>query len=100
MQLVSLDDFRMIDRNKAAGTARIEAGDKSAEVELIFYLQSNYCVSIKVGRHDNTFSEEELVQYVHENRVNLKEMVLPMIPPAREKARKEWEERYQGNKYA
>lgn len=100
MQLLSLDNFRMIDRNKAAGAAQLQAGDKNAEVELIFYLQSNYCVSIRVGRHDNSFSQEELAQYVHRNRVELKQMVLPMIPPAREVARKEWDERYQGNEYA
>ena len=36
MQLLSLDNFRMIDRNKAAGAAQFQAGDKNAEVELIF----------------------------------------------------------------
>ncbi|HBQ27793.1 MAG TPA: hypothetical protein DD791_15465 [Syntrophomonas sp.] len=95
MQMLSLDKFRMIDRNKAAGSALLKEGETKAEVELIFYLQSNYCVTIKVGHHDKNFSQEELVQYVHENRVELKKMVLPMIPPAREEARKAWEERYQ-----
>ncbi len=96
MQMLSLDNFRMIDRNKAAGAAQFQAGEINAEVELIFYLQSNYCVTIKVGRHNKTFSDEELVQYVHENRVELKKMVAPMIPPAREAARKAWEEQHQG----
>lgn len=96
MQMLSLDNFRMIDRNKAAGAAQFQDGEINTEVELIFYLQSNYCVTIKVGRHDKTISQEELVKYVHENRVELKKMVLPMIPPAREAARKAWEEQFQG----
>ncbi len=86
----------MIDRNKAAGAAQFQDGEINTEVELIFYLQSNYCVTIKVGRHDKTISQEELVKYVHENRVELKKMVAPMIPPAREAARKAWEEQFQG----
>jgi ribosome-binding protein aMBF1 (putative translation factor) len=95
LQMLSLDNFRMIDRNKAAGAAQLQEGEINAEVELIFYLQSNYCVTIKVGRHNKTFSDQKLAQYVHENRVELKKMVLPMIPPAREAARKAWDERYQ-----
>lgn len=95
MQMLSLDNFRMIDRNKAAGAAQLQEGEINAEVELIFYLQSNYCVTIKVGRHNKTFSDQKLAQYVYENRVELKKMVLPMIPPAREAARKAWDERYQ-----
>lgn len=96
MQMLSLDNFRMIDRNKAAGAAQFQDGEINTEVELIFYLQSNYCVTIKVGRHDKTFSQEELAEYVYENRVELKKMVAPMIPPAREAARKAWEEQFQG----
>ena len=96
MQMLSLDNFRMIDRNKAAGAAQFQDGEINTEVELIFYLQSNYCVTIKVGRHDKTISQEELVKYVHENRVELKKMVAPMIPPAREAAREAWEEQFQG----
>lgn len=93
MQLTAIENFRMIDRNKAAGAAQFQE-ETNAVVELIFYLQSSYCVTIKVGRHDNTFSQEKLEQFVHENRVELKKMVAPMIPPAREAARKAWMEQF------
>lgn len=95
MQLLALDNFRMIDRNKAAGAAQFQEGETCAPVELIFYLQSSYCVTIKVGRHDKTFSQEKLEEFVHENRVELKKMVAPLIPPAREAARKAWMEQFQ-----
>lgn len=94
MQLLAIDNFRMIDRNKAAGTAQFQEGVINAPVELIFYLQSSYCVTIKVGRHDKTFSQEMLDEFVYENRVDLKKMVAPMIPPAREAARQAWMEQF------
>ncbi|MGS0764830.1 hypothetical protein [Syntrophomonas curvata] len=94
MQLVAIENFRMIDRNKAAGAGQFREGQTDASVELIFYLQSNYCVTVKVGRHDKTFFQEKLDDFVHENRVELKKMVAPMIPPAREAARKAWMEQY------
>jgi len=84
----------MIDRNKAAGAAKFCQGETEAPVELVFYLQSSYCVTIRVGRHDKTFSQEELEEFIHENRVELKKMVAPMIPPAREAARQAWMEQF------
>lgn len=95
MQLLGLDNFRMIDRNKAAGSAQLQKEKNGAEVELIFYLQSNYCVTIKVGRHDSTFSQGELEDFIHEKRVELKKMVQPLIPPAREAARQAWIEQHE-----
>ena len=95
MQLLALDNFRMIDRNKAAGAAQFQEGETNAKVELVFYLQSSYCVTIKVGRHDSTFPQGELEEFVHENRVELKKMVQPMIPSAREAARQAWMEQHQ-----
>ncbi len=94
MQLIAIENFRMVDRNKAAGAARFHEGQTDAAVELIFYLQSNYCVTIKVGRHDKTFPQEKLEEFVCENRMQLKQMVAPMIPPARADARKAWMEQY------
>lgn len=94
MQLVAIENFHMIDRNKAAGAGQFREGQTDALVELIFYLQSNYCVTVKVGRHDKTFAPEKLEDFVRENWTELRKRVALLIPPAREAARKAWMERY------
>lgn len=93
MQLTNIDNMRMIDRNKAAGNATFEIEGKSHNAELIFYLQSDYCLSIRAGRCGEGLSTATVEQYLLENRTTMKRDIKPEV----ERLRRQQREAFYGN---
>ena len=52
MELLSLENFRFIDRNKAGANAYLDYEGEKVHAEFNFYLQGNQCLGIRLGRHD------------------------------------------------
>lgn len=88
MRLLRIENFRHIDRNKAGGDAYLEYCQHTVKAELIFYLQGNECLNIRLGRHDTTVTTSELEEFLKNCRANLRKQIKPDV----ERIRKErWE---------
>lgn len=87
MQLTNIENMRMIDRNKAAGSATFEIDGRNHNAELIFYLQSDYCLSIRAGRCGEGLSTERVEQYLLENRAAMKRDIKPEVERLRKQQR-------------
>ncbi len=79
MELLGIENFRLIDRNKAAGDTYFAYNGAQAKAEFIFYLQGNECLSIRVGRHDGIAPTKVLEDYINEYRRDLKKKVQPEV---------------------
>lgn len=90
MQLVGIDNFRLIDRNKAAGNATFDVDGQNLNAELIFYLQSDYCLSIRAGRCGEGLSTSQIEEYILENRATMKKDIKPEVERVRREAREAW----------
>lgn len=87
MQFKRIDNFRFTDRNKAGGDAVFDCDGEERKAEFVFYLQSIYCLSIKLGRHDKAMSTSELEAFIRENMQSLKKMVNPDVERIRKERR-------------
>ena len=87
MLLTNIENMRMIDRNKAAGNATFEIDGKNHNAELIFYLQSDYCLSIRAGRCSEGLTTEEVEEYLKENRTRMKRDIKPEVERLRQQQR-------------
>lgn len=88
MELKEIRNFRLIDRNKAAADVTFLVDGVDCEIELIYYLQSDYCVSIRVGRkRTDLLSYEQVEDYLHERRVELKKQIKPEVERVRRESR-------------
>lgn len=87
MRIVCIENFRLIDRNKAGGDAVFECNNRQIKAELIFYLQANECLGIRLGRHDKTVSTDDLEEYISKKRIELRKMVKPDVIRVREERR-------------
>ncbi|MEN6351096.1 MAG: hypothetical protein ABFD08_17095 [Syntrophomonas sp.] len=92
MELKSIENFRLTDRNKAGGDAIFDYHGQEIKAEFNFYLQSNECLSIRLGRHDKAVPTSELEDFIQQNRLELKKMVKPDV----ERVRRERRERLYG----
>lgn len=87
MELIGIENFRLIDRNKAAADTFFNYNNQTVKAEFFFYLQGMDCLSIRVGRHDTAISTKELENYINENRIDLKKQVKPDVVRVREEQR-------------
>jgi len=87
MQLTNIENLRMIDRNKAAGNATFEIEGENHNAELVFYLQSDYCVSIRAGRCGGVLSTEKVDQYLKQNISAMKRDIKPEVERLRQQQR-------------
>lgn len=79
MQLLKIENLRMLDRNKAGGNALLQSGTQIIKAEWVFYLQGNECLNIRLGRHDGAVSTDLLEKYLKENRTELRQLVKPDV---------------------
>ncbi len=79
MELLSLENFRFIDRNKAGANAYLDYEGEKVHAEFNFYLQGNQCLGIRLGRHDTQVETALLEKYIRENHTWIKKMVVPDI---------------------
>lgn len=87
MKLISIDNLRLTDRNKAGGKAVFEKDGKQCGADLVFYLQGDSCLSIRVGRHDLSLATKEIDEYLFSNRITLKKDIKPDVERLRQEAR-------------
>jgi len=88
MEIKKIENFRLIDRNKAGAAVEVDIEGKSCLAEWVFYLQADYCVSIRVGRilsGDTTL--EKLEEKIFENRVAIKSLIRPEVQRVRAERR-------------
>lgn len=75
IKLVAVENFRLTDRNKAGGDGIFDHNGQTVKAELIYYLQSNRCLSIKLGRHDPSVATTALENYLTEHQTEMRNMV-------------------------
>lgn len=79
LKLLRIENFRLTDRNKAAGDAYFECDGREYRAELIFYLQGYQCLSIRVGRHDPSLNTRDIENYVDQHSRELRQQVQPDV---------------------
>ncbi|HPF44370.1 MAG TPA: hypothetical protein PKV15_06680 [Syntrophomonadaceae bacterium] len=79
MELLSLENFRFIDRDKAGANAYLDFNGRKIHAEFNFYLQGKQCLSIRLGRHDKEVETELLEAFIRENHTWIRKMVEPDI---------------------
>lgn len=79
MDLVGIENFRLIERNKAAADTFFIYNEVKVRAEFLFYLQGDACLGIRVGRHDSMIPTKALEDYIHEHRQSLKKQVKPEV---------------------
>lgn len=84
MELLSLENFRFIDRNKAGANAFLDYNGRKIHAEFNFYLQGSQCLGIRLGRHDKEVETELLEAFIRENLTGMKKMVEPDISRIRQ----------------
>ncbi len=87
MELLKVRNMKMIDRNVAAGEAVFQIEGKEYLGEMLFYLQSDYCVGIRAGRCGPELSFEQLDDYIKSNKSKLKRMIGPEVQRLRQEQR-------------
>lgn len=87
MDIIRIDNFRLTDRNKANGDAIFNVEGEEAAADFIFYLQSNDCLSIRLGRHDNRLITSEIEAFIRQNLQVLKKQVQPDVERLRRERR-------------
>jgi len=87
MELQKLENFRLIDRNKAAANATVYHNGTAAKAEYIFYLQANDCLSVRLGRHDSSISTPEHEEFLKHQQRSIRQMVKPDVLRVRLEAR-------------
>lgn len=79
MELTKIENFRLIERNKAAADIYFDYNGRTAKAEFLFYLQGNACLGIRVGRHDNIATTKDFEEYINNHRQELKKRVQPDV---------------------
>jgi hypothetical protein len=87
MQLKSIEDLHMTDYNMAGGKGVFEVDHCQREADLIFYLQGQECLGIRLGRHDKSVATKALEEYLTLHKTEIREQVKPEIPRMREEGR-------------
>ncbi len=88
MEIKTIENFRLVDRNKASAAVEVNIEGKDCLAEWVFYLQADYCVSIKVGKIIKGDIElKQLAEEVFENRVNIKSVIRPEVQRVRAERR-------------
>ena len=87
MELLKLENFRLIDRNKAGAKAYLKYEGGTATADYIFYLQADQCLSIRLGRHDNSVSTAEHEAYIKQEQRRIRREIQPEVSRVRQEAR-------------
>jgi len=87
MQLRSIEDLHMTDYNMAGGKGVFEVDHCQREADLIFYLQGQECLGIRLGRHDKSVATKVLEEYLTLHKTEIREQVKSEIPRMREQGR-------------
>lgn len=87
MELLEVTNLRMIDRNVAAGEAIFVIDGREHRGELLFYLQSDYCVGIRANRCGPDLKLEQIEEYIINNKSSLKRFINPQVQKLRQEQR-------------
>lgn len=87
MQLVSIDNLRMIGQNMAGGDAVFDIDGKQVKAEMNFYLQGTQCLAIKLGRHDKGVASSDLEAYLNQYIMEIKKQIKPDVERIRKERR-------------
>ena len=88
MEINKIENFKLVDRNKASAVVEVDIDGKSCLMEWVFYLQADYCVSIRVGKVINgDVALDRIEEQVFENRVNIKSLIRPEVQKVRAERR-------------
>ena len=79
MELLTMENFRFIDRNKAGANVYLDHEGRKVHAEFNFYLQGSQCLGIRLGRHDKDVETALLEDFIRENHGWIKKMVIPDI---------------------
>lgn len=89
MQLISIENLRLTDRNKAGADVVFALEGIQAKAELNFYLQGKQCLTVRLGRHDENISTAELENYINQHSREIRQQIDPHIGPMREEKRRQ-----------
>lgn len=88
MDIKKIEDFKLIDRNKASARVSTVIAESACIAEWVFYLQADYCVSIRAGRIlEGDISTDALEKNIFDQRVAIKALVKPEIVRVRAERR-------------
>lgn len=88
MEIKKIDNFRLVDRNKASAVVEVDIEGENCLAEWVFYLQADYCVSIRIGKIiTGDITADKLDEEVFENRVNIKTLIKPEVQRVRAERR-------------
>lgn len=88
MDIKSVKDFKLIDRNKASAEVEVIINGEEVKSLWVFYLQADYCVSIRAGKIlAGNCTVKEMDDKVFEQRVHIKALVKPDIERVRAERR-------------
>ena len=83
MQMLAIEDLRMISSNMANGNAVFKVNNFRYGAELVFYLQGNDCVGIRLGRHDKSMETSALEEYLTTHKMEIRRQIKPEISSLR-----------------
>lgn len=87
MYLKSIEELHMTDYNMASGKGLFEVDNCQREADLVFYLQGQECLGVRLGRHDKSVATKALEEYLNLHRTEIRQQVKPEIPRMREEGR-------------
>ncbi len=79
MQMLAIEDLRMISSNMANGNAIFKVNNFRYSAEFVFYLQGNDCVGIRLGRHDKRMETKALEEYLNAHKMEIRRQIKPEI---------------------
>lgn len=85
MQILAIEDLSLISSNMANGNAIFKVNNFRYRAELVFYLQGNDCVGIRLGRHDRSLETGSLEEYLTAHKMEIRRQIKPEISNLRNK---------------
>lgn len=79
MQMLKIEDVHMISSNMAAGNAIIKVNNFRHKAELVFYLQGNNCVGVRLGKHDQKLKTKNLEAFLNVNKMEIRKQAAQEI---------------------
>lgn len=75
MQMLKIEDLQMKSSNMAGGNAIFKVNNFRYKAELVFYLQGQECVGIRLGRHDQKMETRELEDYLTAHKMEMRRQI-------------------------
>lgn len=79
MQILKIENLRLISSNMANGNAIFKVNNFRYRAELVFYLQGDDCVGIRLGRHDRSMETRALEEYLTAHKMEIRRQIKPEI---------------------